>query len=65
MHFFIAGKGEAKAMGISKRFDFEKPYSLSLKEHLQKSIPSMNAVVRKSSSSPALMWRILASANRC
>lgn len=43
VHFFIAGKGEAKAVGISKRFDFEEPYSLSLKEHLQKSIPSMNA----------------------
>jgi LEA14-like dessication related protein len=43
VQFFIAGKGDAKAMGIAKRFDFEEPYSLSLKEHLQKSIPSMSA----------------------
>ena len=35
VHFFIAGKDDARAMGISKRFSFEEPYDLSLKEHLQ------------------------------
>lgn len=43
VQFFIAGKGDAKAMGISKRFEFEEPYSLSLKEYLQNSIPSFSA----------------------
>lgn len=43
LQFFIAGQGEAKALGVSKRFSFEEPYTLSLKEHLQKNLRSFNA----------------------
>ncbi|MDD3524757.1 MAG: hypothetical protein PHQ41_08705 [Candidatus Cloacimonetes bacterium] len=43
LQFFVAAKGEGRAMGISKRFDFEEPYSLPVKEHLTKVIPSLSA----------------------
>jgi LEA14-like dessication related protein len=43
LQFFISGKGEGKAMGISKRFDFEEPYSLKIKDQLMKAIPSLSA----------------------
>jgi len=43
VHYFIAAKGEAKAVGIHKRFEFEEPYSFSLKEHLEGNIPKFSA----------------------
>lgn len=43
LQFFIAAKGEGRAMGISKRFEFEEPYSLVLKEQLMRAIPSLSA----------------------
>lgn len=41
VQFFISAKGEAKAMGIGKKFSFEEPYSVSLKEHLEKALGGM------------------------
>ncbi len=41
--FFIAARGEGRAMGISKKFDCEDSYSLPVKEHLMKVIPSLKA----------------------
>jgi len=41
--FFIGGKGDAKAVGISKSFEFEEPYRLSLKEHLENLMPRFTA----------------------
>ncbi|MCB5279097.1 MAG: hypothetical protein LHW59_06210 [Candidatus Cloacimonetes bacterium] len=43
LQFFISGKGEGKAMGISKKFDFEESYCLEIKDHLMHIIPSLNA----------------------
>lgn len=39
--FYISAEGEAKAVGIRKKFSFEEPYSLSLKEHLEKALGGM------------------------
>lgn len=35
VQFFVTGEGKGKALGISKKFSFDEPYSLSLKEHLE------------------------------
>lgn len=35
VQFFVVGEGKGKAMGLSKKFSFDEPYSLSLKEHLE------------------------------
>jgi LEA14-like dessication related protein len=43
LQFFVAGKGEGKAMGISKSFEFEQPYSVEIKAELMDRIPSMSA----------------------
>lgn len=43
LHFFITGYGEGKALGFSKDFAFEEPYSLSIKEHLEGLMPKFSA----------------------
>jgi len=35
VQFFVVGEGRGKAMGIGRKFSFDEPYSLSLKEHLE------------------------------
>jgi LEA14-like dessication related protein len=41
--FIVSAHGEGRAMGISKEFDFEESFSLPVKEHLMKVIPSLKA----------------------
>lgn len=41
--FYIGGKGIGRVWGIAKRFEFEEPYELSLKEHLEALIPRFSA----------------------
>lgn len=43
VQFFVTGHGEGKAMGINRSFDFEEPYSLNVKEHLQALMPRFSA----------------------
>ncbi len=35
VQFFVVGEGKGKAMGFGKKFSFDEPYSLSLKDHLE------------------------------
>jgi len=43
VQFFVAGQGKGKAMGISRSFDFEEPYSLNVKDQLQTVMPRFSA----------------------
>ena len=40
--FYISAVGEAKAMGINKKFSFDEPYSVNLEEHLEKIVSSFD-----------------------
>jgi len=40
--FFITGKGHGKVLGIGKKFKFDEPYELDLKEELMSIIPKFS-----------------------
>jgi LEA14-like dessication related protein len=41
--FYILGEGYGKALGFGKRFEFEEPYELNLKEYMADLIPRFSA----------------------
>lgn len=43
VYFYISGKGHGKVLGFGKKFDFEEPYELNLKEYLETLIPRFQA----------------------
>jgi len=43
VQFFVTGKGRGKAIGFSRDFEFEEPYELALKEHLEALLSRFNA----------------------
>ena len=43
VYFYISGTGHGKALLFGKNFDFEQPYELNLKKHLQELIPRFDA----------------------
>jgi len=42
VQFFITGKGHGKVLGIGKKFKFDEPYELDLKEQLKSIIPKFS-----------------------
>ena len=43
VQFYITGKGRGKAMGFSRDFDFDEPYELALKDHMEGLLTKFNA----------------------
>lgn len=37
--FYVSGKGEGKVLCVHKKFEFEEPYELDMREHLEDLIP--------------------------
>lgn len=45
LQFFIALKGKGKAKAFSKSFEYEQPYSISIKEYLPKLLPNLERMM--------------------
>ncbi len=43
VQFFVVGKGHGKALGMGREFEFDEPFELDLKEHLQSLLTRFSA----------------------